>query len=255
MTDKNNQAQTSPTLSVIGVGAFGELMIKHLAPHFDVHIFDPARDLAALGQTYGVRPATLENAAKCEIVLLAVPVREIEGVARKIAPFLTQGQLVMDVASVKCLPKKIFLETLPPEIDLVGLHPLFGPQSGKNGIKGLNVAVVNVRGDRADGVAAFLRDKLELSVFCCTAEQHDEQAAYVMGLTHMIARVFKEMDVPEIYQTTRTYELLSEMVNLIKNDSEELFRAIQTDNPFVAETKRRFFDSVRKIEKHLEEQK
>lgn len=61
--------------------------------------------------------------------------------------------------------------------------------------------------------------------------------AYVQGLTHMIAKVFARMDVPAIHQKTRTYTLLDEMVEMIRYDSDELFLAIQRDNPYVEHTR------------------
>jgi prephenate dehydrogenase len=143
-------------------------------------------------------------------------------------------------------------KTLPDHVAIVGTHPLFGPQSGKNGIKGLNVAVCNVRGDRAAGVAAFLRDTLKLNVFETTAEDHDRQLAYVQGLTHLLAKVVVSLDLPEFQLTTKTYDLMTEMVGMIRYDSDELFKAIERENPFTVEAKKSFFAAARKLEEALE---
>ena len=225
------------SLSIIGIGAFGEFILKHLIPYFDVHVYDAHRDLSHITALYNVAEVPLEDAGKSDIVIIAVPVRAIEGVAKSIAPHLRAGQLVMDVASVKTLPANILSAELPEDVDLIGLHPLFGPQSGKGGIYGQNIALVNIRGSRDDNIAAFMERQLGLNVIRCTAREHDEQMAYVQGLTHMIARVFQMMDLPEITQETKTFSLLRQMVNIVKDDSDELFRAIQTDNPYVGETK------------------
>lgn len=239
------------TLSIIGVGAFGEFMLKHVTPYFDTSISDEFRDLSDISEVYNVRSCGLEDAAQCDFVVIAVPIRAIEGVIVKIKDLVKPGQLIMDVASVKCLPAKILGDNLPENIDIVGLHPLFGPQSGKKGIHGHNIAVVNVRGNRSSEVSSFLSSRLGLNVIECSPEEHDEQMAYVQGLTHMVAKVFQMMDMPEIYQETRTFSLLRQMVDIVKEDSDELFKAIQTDNPFVDETKKRFFDSVKALEDKL----
>ncbi len=42
-----------------------------------------------------------------------------------------------------------------------------------------------------------------------------------------------------------------DMIELIRYDSEELFLAIQRENPFVHETTDRFFSAVREIEEKL----
>ncbi len=240
------------TVSIIGGGAFGEFMLQHLTPYFHVKLFDAHKDISALTQLYTITPCTsLTESVDADIIILAVPVHAIEDTCKQLAPHLTEGQLVMDVASVKTLPQQVMLDTLPNTVDLVGLHPLFGPQSGKYSIHNQNIAVVNIRGERSEGIIAFLKDQLHLNVIPCTAEEHDQQMAYVQGLTHMIARVFQNMDIPEIKQETKTFSLLQDMVNIVKNDSDELFKAIQTDNPFVEETKDKFFTAVKDLENTL----
>lgn len=243
------------TLSLIGVGAFGAFILPHVAPHFDMVVTDTGRDVAELATAHKARQGTLADAAQADIIVIAVPVGNIRAVTAQIAPLLRPGQLVMDVASVKCLPAEIFCALLPPAVDVVGLHPLFGPQSGKNGIAGLNISVVNVRGERDAAVAAFLAERLGLNVIRCTAAEHDEQMAYVQGLTHMIARVFQMMEMPDIHQETHTFSLLRQMVNIVKDDSDALFHAIQTDNPYVGKTKQKFFDAVRQLEERLTEKR
>ncbi len=239
------------TLAIIGVGAFGEFALPYILPYFDVHLYDAYRDLSDIANEKNVTVCSLEQAAACDVVILAVPVQAIEETAIAIAPYLKSHQLVMDVASVKCVPAEILERTLPSNVDIIGLHPLFGPQSGKNGIKGLNIALVNVRGDRDQGVHEFLSKTLELNVTQCTADAHDEQMAYVQGLTHMIAKVFMSMDLPAIDQPTQTFELLRAMVENVSGDSDELFRAIQTQNPYVDKTKGKFFAAVRALEAKL----
>lgn len=239
------------SLSIIGVGAFGEFMLKHVTPYFETKVHDAMRDLSDIVTAYNVEACSLEEAAQSDIVVLAIPVRSIEGVLMQIKDKFKIGQLIIDVASVKVMPSAILSKHVPQGVDAVSLHPLFGPQSGKNGIHGLNIAVINVQGDRNQCIADFLSAKLGLNVIHCTAEEHDRQMAYVQGLTHMIAKVFQRMQVPPITQATTTFSLLQQMVDIVKNDSDALFRAIQTDNPFVEETKMKFFDCVRTLESDL----
>jgi prephenate dehydrogenase len=182
---------------------------------------------------------------------LCVPVKELEKTVQDILPFLKSGQLVMDVCSVKCKPVTILQKYIPSGVDAVSLHPLFGPQSGKNGIAGFNVTLCPVAGERAACITEFLTQKLSLNVFETTPEKHDQEMAYVQGLTHMIAKVFVRMNVPEIHQQTKTYAHLNDMVELIRYDSEELFLAIQRDNPYVRETTEKFFAAVKALEEKL----
>lgn len=238
------------SLSIIGVGAFGEFMLKHISPYFDVTIYDAKRDLSEVTALYNVKTGNLDDICKSDVIVLSVPVQQLANITEQIKDKTKKGQLVIDVASVKCIPTKILADTLSQDVDIVSLHPLFGPQSGRHGIEGLNIAVVTVRGERTACVIEFL-NRLNLAITETTAEDHDRQMAYVMGLTHMIAKVFKKMELPEIAMETKTFALLQKAVSYVIDDSDELFHAIQRDNPFVDTTKEKFFTAVKELEEQL----
>jgi prephenate dehydrogenase len=239
------------TIGIIGIGAFGALMVPHLTPHFDVFVHDTREDVETLAQNLGVTSVPLGSIARCDVIILATPLSYFSDILKTLAPQLRAGQLVMDVASVKVIPTHLMKDILPDYVDCMGLHPLFGPQSGKNGIAGLNIAVCPVRGARTESVDAFLRETLKLNSFITTPEHHDQQMAYVQGLTHMISKVFVAMDLPDMQLTTRTFDYLQNMVELVRYDSDELFRTIQNENPYVEETKSRFFEAVKALEARL----
>src|ERR1700733_10879760 len=161
---------TKQSLGIIGVGAFGAFIVPHLAPHYDVTLFDAHKNVDALAKKHRVKSGDLRRVAACDVVIVAVPVQKMKKLFADIAPFVKPGALVIEVGSVKTKPTEWMKKHLPKHADAIGLHPLFGPQSGKNGIKGLNVAVCNVRGARANSVAAFLKNKLKLNVFKTTAK-------------------------------------------------------------------------------------
>ncbi len=239
------------SLGIIGVGAFGEFMLKHIAPYFKVKLFDSHKDLAPVTKLYRADAVSLDEIALCDVIILSVPVRQMEGTLNIIAPHLKSGQLIIDVASVKKIPETLFKQYLPNDVDAIGLHPLFGPQSGKFGIHGFNIALCNIQGDRANCTIEFLQKNLGLNVYNTTPEDHDKQMAYVQILTHLVAKAFVKINPPDLVLTTKTYNLLCDMVELIRYDSDELFKAIQTDNPYAAETKEQFFKAMRELEDFL----
>ncbi len=235
-----------PSLALIGAGAFGMFCIPHLRRFFDIALYDTRPDLEACAAAAGVRAATLEAASAADIVVLAVPLDALEAVARRIASHLRPGALVVDVCSLKMRPAQILAAALPAHVDIVGTHPLFGPQSGRDGIAGLRAVVCPVRGDRDRAVAALLR-RLGLRVMRTSAEAHDRQMAYVQGLTHLLARVVIDMDLPPLDQTTATFDHLARMVATVRDDSDALFRTIVRDNPFAAEMRQRLRASVLRL--------
>ena len=234
---------TKETLGLIGFGAFGRLIARHLTPAFTVRAFDPA-------QPAGAAMATLEEAASCPVVVLAMPVNQLEQAVRAIGPHLRPGALVLDVCSVKVVPAEIMRRDLPAHVDIVATHPLFGPQSAAGGIAGLKIAVCPIRGTRAPCVAAFL-DSLGLDVIMTTPEEHDREAAMVQGLTHLIAKVLVQMEPLPGRMTTRSFDLLMQGVNMVRDDAAAVFEAIERTNPFSREVRRRFFDLAAALDTEL----
>ncbi len=236
------------SLGIVGVGAFGEFAVKHLAPHFDLALHDPHRDMNRIAQEHGAHVGDLSMAAGCQIIMLAVPVQRLRKVLTDIAPMVRRDAVVVDVASVKIKPVEMMKELLPPTVQIVGTHPLFGPQSGKDSIAGLNIVICPVRGDYVREVEQFCREKLGLHVMQATPESHDKEMAYIQGLTHLLSKVIVELDLPPFQFRTKTYELLQQMVEMVRYDSDELFRAIERENPFSVEAKKAFFDAARQVE-------
>ncbi len=228
-------------IGLVGRGAFGTFARAHLARHFAVVAHDPAHDGASLAE-----------AAACPVVVLAVPLAALPDVARAIAPALLPGALVVDVCSVKSAPIALLDAILPEHADIVGTHPLFGPQSGRDGIAGLPVAVCPARrGRRRRLVARFLSETLALDAVVLGAEEHDRQMATVQGLTHLLARIVLEMGVGDTRLATPTFRHLLRMVDTVRHDSEALFRTILDSNPHAAAMRARFREAADTVEARL----
>ncbi|MFC3133522.1 hypothetical protein ACFOHM_11125, partial [Microbaculum marinum] len=172
--------------------------------------------------------------------------RSLAPLASRIGPLLKPGTLVVEVCSIKMKPLAVLAGCLPGSVDIVGTHPLFGPQSGRHGIAGLNVVVCTPpgrpgpRAERAARRVAGLLRSLGLSVIRTGADEHDRQMAYVQGLTHAIARAIAALEVPPLDMTTATWRHLMRMADMVGGDSDDLFRTITRDNPHAAAVRERF---------------
>lgn len=248
MSRDNNQHMK---IGIIGFGAFGQLIARHLNPYFQLYAYDPAADLERAALMHGVTLTSLEKVALCEIVILATPVATLERVVAMIAPHLRPGTLVLDVGSVKVGPADIMRRGLPAHVDIVATHPLFGPQSARDGIAGLKIAVCPVRGTRFHRVAAFLKRKLALDVIITTPEDHDREAAMVQGLTHLIAKVLVQMEPLPTRMTTKSFDLLMQAVGMVRHDAPEVFQAIEHANPYAPQVRRRFFELADRVNAEL----
>ena len=142
---------------------------------------------------------------------------------------LRRNTLVADVLSVKQFPKQLFLQRMPENFDILCLHPMFGPDSGKGSWKDLPLVYDKVR----VGEEKSRRERVErlLSVFedegCrmveMSCEEHDIQAASSQFITHTVGRMLGTMELGETTINTKGYESLLSLVNNTYNDSFDLY--------------------------------
>lgn len=225
-------------LGIIGFGSFGRFAAGHLNPHFEVLVSDrefPSIDPGSEPRLEGVVPVSVEMAAACELVVLAVPVQTMETLLTSLVSAWTPGALVVEVASVKERPAEILERTLPRGVRYLGLHPMFGPQSGKDGIAGLKVVrshsrdtALSASDDQHRCVTRFL-EQLGLTVLAMNAADHDREMAYIQGLTHWIAKALREIQLPsgskKVHRdlATPAYRHLLKIEEILREDSLELF--------------------------------
>ncbi|MBI2043888.1 prephenate dehydrogenase/arogenate dehydrogenase family protein, partial [Candidatus Pacearchaeota archaeon] len=94
-------------------------------------------------------------------------------------------------------------------------------------------------------------ESLGLIVMEMTAEEHDKAMSYSQALTHFIGRTIENMNIHKTKITTRTFDDLIDIVNIIKDDSNELFENIETMNPFAKEVRKKFLDESKKLDDSL----
>ena len=187
-------------IGIVGFGRFGQFAARILGRDFSVSAYD-ARTPEG---NPDVRLGTLREVAGKPCLLLCVPMSRMERVCRRLAPLLTPGQLVMDTCSVKEEPLRLMLEILPRPVEVVGTHPLFGPETGRQGVAGLEVVLCPGRGNRVGKVKQYL-ETLELRVTVTTATEHDRAMARTQALFHFLAQGFSRMKVdPDTLATPRS---------------------------------------------------
>lgn len=246
------------SLAIIGYGQFGRFLHAHLRRRFRVVVHDPAAGEAMARD--GVRAVELAEAARCRVVVLAVPVQDLERLAREIGPLLGTGfgtgvgagTVVVDVASVKVEPMRILSGVLPAGTRVAYTHPLFGPMSAPGALDGKLVAVC---ADERSGLdtARLVRflTRLKLKVIRCSAEEHDRQMATVQGLTHFLAQSLRLMNLPDEGLATMAYQHLLALARNLTADSWPLFVTIAEHNPYAAEVRREFVAALGKVEERL----
>lgn len=232
-------------IGIIGFGAFGQFLARHLSPHAEVRAYDPHPDLKNL-------TSDLKTVCASDLIIFAVPFKSLEEAAKSAQPYISPTTPLTDVTSVKVRPLQILQEYFPHN-PLLGTHPIFGPQSGKGGITGLPIVLSNISWGSDEYAAAktFLTDTLKIRVIEKTPEEHDREMAHVQGLAHFLGRALKDMDIKDYETNTFSYHQLVELRDLLKDDSWELFETIQNANPHASDVRTKLMSTLQALEKQL----
>jgi Prephenate dehydrogenase len=126
------------------VGGYGEM-----GRWFERFLVEREIDVALVGRS------SKAHYADYDLVVIAVPVDVTCDVIAEVAPQMKPGAVLFDITSVKKDPVKQMLISAPPGVELLSVHPLFGPSMPD--MEGQTVIVAPVRGER--GCRFLIRDR------------------------------------------------------------------------------------------------
>jgi prephenate dehydrogenase len=236
------------TVGIIGFGSFGQLIARHLNDYYSVRVHDVV-DRSLFASAIGVRWSSLPQVAATDVVVLAVPLSCMADVLSSIRRWIQPDALVVDVCSVKEEPLRLIRQHLP-KANVVGMHPLFGPQSAKDGLCGHSIILCPEHCDhiRLQQIRHFLSRQLRLRVIDMSADAHDQHMAKVQALTHFISRALSTIGIDDSPVSTVAFEHLRQAVRLLSDDSWELFETIQSGNPYSHAVRRQFIEALTQID-------
>lgn len=218
-------------VSIIGFGRFGQLLASILQDDFDLLVHDPDITKKKTAKSQGFTEVGLNTACAAEVVYLCVPISAVDEVSRQMAGKLNNS-LVIDTCSVKIHPMQILESNLGHAVEILGGHPLFGPDSASS-LKGKKMVFCpqNVGHGKLKFWEHYWRSK-DLEVIEMTADEHDRQAAYSQGIAHFLGRVLDELELGVQPVTTKGYLDLLDLIAQTTNDSQQLFDDLQHYNPY-----------------------
>ena len=233
-------------VSIIGFGRFGAMLHSLLSKGFEVDVFDKNSI-----DNSDVNEVSLEDALRNETIFIAVPIRDFENLVKDISKNISSGKTVIDVCSVKVFPKKVMLDNLSNETDIIATHPLFGPDSLKDSGSVMTMESVRNTFGRYDFWKNYFESQ-NILIEEISAEEHDMMAARSQGLTHFVGRVIDDFGTNQTRIDTEGYKALHKLVNQTCNDTWELFEDIQNFNPFTEKMISELNESFEKISEIIE---
>lgn len=219
-------------IGVYGLGRFGYFWASLLAEKFDVLAYNRSEKPVP----ENVKLVSEEDVLRTDTLFLCVSISAFEGLVEHISPKVGKGTVIFDTCSVKVHPAKVMRENLPEGNEIIASHPMFGPDSAREGLDGLPMVFSPVHAGKES--IEYWRSVFSgygLKVLEMTPEEHDHRAAYTQGVTHFIGRVLQGLDLHESEIGTVGYHKLLDIVEQTCNDPMQLFLDLQTYNPYTRE--------------------
>jgi prephenate dehydrogenase len=226
-------------IAVIGAGKMGVWFAKFFqSKGYDVVLADRKEEkLAKLKDLHVELTADFKAAVKdADQILLCIPISGVEEVVKAISPAVHEGQVVMDICSIKETPVKTMHQYIKGAT-VLGTHPVFGP--GSNGVKH-KAYVLTPTNPKETAIAEHYRKWLEQEeahVFIMTPKKHDELMSVVLGLPHFLGLVacetlLEQKNLPETKKVAgTTYRMLFTLAEATALETPELYANLQTNLP------------------------
>ena len=225
--------------AVLGAGKMGIWFAKWCIEKGDTVVLadrNPQK-LSKLKGELGVETADFPTAVRgADRILICVSISSFEEIVKKIAPFVSKGQPVMDISSIKEYPVNIMHKYLKDAL-VLGTHPVFGP--GSHGVKNKAYVLTPTNPEEEAYAKEFHRwlEKEEAHVFIMTPKKHDELMSLILGFPHFLGLAACEtlLAQPAFSESKKlagtTYRMLFTLAESVAQETPDLYANVQTKLP------------------------
>lgn len=224
-------------VAVIGAGKMGVWFAKFFeSKGYDVILADRKKaKLEAQKDLLVDLTTSFEEAVQdADQILLCVSINAMEDVAKAISPAVHEGQVVMDICSIKEAPVKTMHQYLNGAT-VLGTHPVFGP--GSNGVKHKAYVLTPTNAKEQEFAEHFKKwlEQEEAHVFIMSPQKHDELMSVVLGLPHFLGLVacetlLEQKNLPETKKVAgTTYRMLFTLAEATALETPDLYASVQTN--------------------------
>jgi prephenate dehydrogenase len=226
-------------IAILGAGKMGAWFAKFfLAEGYSVVVADRKKEkLVKLKQELAVETSDFAEAVeKADRVLICVSISAFEEIVKKISSAVSDGQIIMDICSIKDVPVKTMHTHLKDGL-ILGMHPVFGPGSTTIENKAFVLTPTNSQEEAfAKDFKKWLETK-KARVFVMAPQKHDQLMSIVLGLPHFLGLVACDALLEEAnYNETKdvagtTYRMLFTLAEVAALENPELFASLQLSLP------------------------
>lgn len=236
------------------MGRFGKLLYDELAK-LDIEQLELAAVTSRPAEFPDYNVVSLEEAKQSDIIIPSVPISKFEQQIKDLADGINPNALVVDVCSVKVKPIEWMRANLPESVQILGTHPMLGPDSVKinGGLKDLPIVLCPVRtSPNINSIIMHLLERSGLKGIQMTAEEHDRKMAYSLLYFQLIGRIGEAVGIKDTgINTVGFSRLLDLQNNYALNDTWQLFEDMNKYNPFAVEMRAKVKQGLTEIEEKL----
>jgi prephenate dehydrogenase len=224
-------------IAVIGAGKMGVWFAKFFESKcYDVILADRKKEKLESQKDLLVDLTTnfQEAVHDADQIFLCVSINAIEEVVKAISPALHEGQVVMDICSIKETPIKIMHQYIK-DATVLGTHPVFGP--GSNGVKHKAYILTPTNEKEKEFAEQYKKwlEQEEAHVFIMTPQKHDELMSVVLGLPHFLGlaaceTLLEQKNLPQTKKVAgTTYRMLFTLAEATALETPDLYASVQTN--------------------------
>ncbi|KAL7537121.1 hypothetical protein ACHAWF_005667 [Thalassiosira exigua] len=241
------------SVGFVGYGAFGQYLSRQLASQHDLRCIDPV-DKSKEAKENGVEYfPTFEMSAflqGLDVVVMAVPMIELEEVVESLPLEKLRGKLVVDVCPLNVYPRTVLTRALPPEADILCTNPMFGAGVPLDGVP---VVYEKVRIGDARRADCFLStfERARCQMVEMAGEDHDAYVADGEFVAHLTGRLLDRDLLPASPVCSREYAALREVADMTTNDTFDMFYGMFKHNDRAKELLNAMRDNLASVERKL----
>ena len=127
-----------------------------------------------------------------DAVIINVPIKHTVEVIQAVGEFFRPGQLIADNTSIKTQPVAAMLAAVPPGVEVLGMHTVFGP--AVENLRQQNVIFTRTAASgELTGEFESIFYKYGARITYTTPEYHDQQMAFHQNLEHFTKIVLAQV--------------------------------------------------------------
>ncbi len=238
--------------SLFGFGRFGKLFFEHFKNYYSFSIYDKNKSDVYIKRTSKLKNVHPFNVEESKIIFLSVPISSVELVAKELKSKINPLTLIVEMCSVKEHPLKV-LKKYFPKNNIVGLHPLFGPDSVENSLEGHQAILVS-KSYKSEAYKYLLKPskKKKIKLYKMSAAEHDELMAYTLCLTQFIGRALLMIKLPDKKIGTKGYFDLFDIIERTRRDTLQLFVEMNKYNRFSKLMRQKVISRIIQVDEMLD---